>query len=341
MMRNNATIQDIARRAGVGTTTVSRVLNGHPYVSEATRQKVLNAIEDLGYRPSFSAQHMRTRTSRLIGFLAADVATTPYAVDMIRGAYDACWNQEHVLLVISTGENMEMAEAAVEVLLGRQVEGIVCAAMYHRPIHLPDNSRHIPTVLANCFVPDRSLPSVVPDEVQGGHDAITFALRKGHTRIGFINLSPHTNGGGPVPASKGRLQGYREALEQAGIPYDEHLVKHTNETPRANYHLTQELLALPDPPTAIFCGNDRTAMGCYGALAQMGLRIPDDVAVISFDDQIDIASGLWPPLTSMRLPHYEMGRWAVDYLLRHVQAEDALPPVQHLVECPLIERDSI
>lgn len=340
MMNHRTTIQDIARRAGVGTTTVSRVLNDHPYVSEETREKVLAAIEDLGYRPNFSARQMRTRSSRLIGFLTDEVATTPYAVDMIKGAQEAAWGMSKILLVVSAGLDVQFTKVAVEALLERQVEGIIYAAMYHRPVELPENVVHVPTVLANCFAPDRSLPSVVPDEVQGGRDATLHLLQKGHRRIAFINLGTHLDGGSPIPAAVGRLQGYREALAAYAVPYDETLVKYTDGTPQTNYRLTQELLRLPDPPTAIFCGNDRTAMGCYGALSEMGLRIPADVAVVSYDNQLDIAQSLWPPLTTMQLPHYAMGKWAVDYLLEHADHARPLAPVQHLLACPLVERNS-
>jgi LacI family transcriptional regulator len=337
-MQTKHTIHDIARRAGVGATTVSRVLNDHPYVSEATRKKVMDAIAALDYRPSYSARHMRTRSSRLIGFVADEVATTPWAVDMIKGAHEASWEQSKLLLVVSAGRDLKVTEEAVEVLLERQVEGIIYAAMYHRPVRLPENIAKVPTVLADCFVEDRSLPSVVPDEVQGGRDATLCLLEKGHRRIGFINLGAPKDGGDPVPAATGRLQGYKEALSAYGVPYDETLIRYTDQRPETHYRLTQELLALPNPPTAIFCGNDRTAMGCYGVLKEMGLRIPEDVAVVSYDNQLDIAQGLWPPLTSAQLPHYEMGKWAVDFLLSH---DAPLPPVQHKLECPLVRRASV
>lgn len=336
-MQTKHTIHDIARRAGVGSTTVSRVLNGHPYVSEATRQKVLDAIQELEYRPSYSARQMRTRSSRLIGFLTDEVATTPYAVDMIRGAQDASREQEKILLVVSADSDPVVMASTIEVLLERQVEGIIYAAMFHRPVRLPENITHVPTVLANCFAPDRSLPSVVPDEVQGGYDATAALLKKGHRRIAFINLGSYIEGQ-RIPAAAGRLEGYRNALEAYGVPYDESLVDYTDESPLTTYRLTQKLLSLPDPPTAIFCGNDRTAMGCYGALKELGLRIPGDVAVISYDNQRDIAQGLWPPLSSMQLPHYEMGQWAVNYLLNH---ENNRFPIQHKIACPLVSRESV
>jgi LacI family transcriptional regulator len=339
-MQNKYTIQDIARHAGVGATTVSRVLNDHPYVSEATRQKVLDAIAELEYRPSFSARQMRTRSSRLIGFLTDEVITTPYAVHMIKGAEEALWTQDKMLLVVSVGYDMQKTEAAIEVLLERQVEGIVYAAFRHRPVQLPDNITRVPAVLADCFAVDQSLPAVVPDEVQGGFDATTFLLKKGHRRIGFINLGrDRRDGGNPEPAAMGRLQGYKQALADYDVAFAEGLLRYTDGLPQTNYHLALEIMQQPDPPTAIFCGNDRTAMGCYGALQSLNLRIPDDVAVIGFDNHIEFAEYLWPPLTTMQLPHYEMGKWAIDYLAQ--VAEAGAPPIQHRLPCPLVERASV
>ncbi len=339
-MQQKSTIQDVANRAGVGTTTVTRVLNGHPYVSEATRQKVMTAIAELNYRPSFSARQMRTRSSRLIGFLTDEVITTPWAVHIIKGAEEALWEDGKMLLVVNVGHDPEKTESAIEILLERQVEGIIYAASFHRAVELPENIKQVPTVLADCFAVDRSLPSVVPNEVQGGYDATRCLLQKGHRRIGFINLgSNYLNKENPVPAATGRLKGYKQALAEYEIPFDETLLKYTDANLLTNYRLTIELMKLPEPPTAIFCGNDRTAMGCYGALQGLGLRIPDDVAVMGFDNHVEFAEYVWPPLTTMQLPHYEMGRWAIDHL--NQAGESELEPVQHMIECPLVERESV
>lgn len=339
-MQQKYTIQDIALRAGVGVTTVSRVLNDHPYVSEETRQKVTDAIAELGYRPNYSARQMRTQSSRLIGFLTDEVITTPWAVHIIKGAEEALWAEGKMLLVVSVGHDHKKTEAAIEILLERQVEGIIYAASFHRAVELPENIMQVPAVLADCFTADRSLPSVVPDEVQGGYDATRCLLQKGHRRIGFINLGHnYLNKESPVPAALGRLQGYKQALAEYDIAFDEALLKYTDAHLQSNYRLTLELMQQPDPPTAIFCGNDRTAMGCLGALQGLGLRVPDDVAVMGFDNHIEFAEYVWPPLTTMQLPHYEMGKWAVEYLSQSTAPSG--PPIQHKLECPLVERDSV
>ena len=337
-MEHKLTIRDIAKRAKVGTTTVSRVLNNHPYVSEEKRHRVLTAIKELDYHPNSSARHLRGSRSGLIGFLTDDVATTPYAVEIIKGAQEVAWEHNMILLVADSGQKRESAEAAAQVFLERQVEGIVYAAMYHRAVELPKELKNIPTVLANCFLEDRSLPSAVPDEQAGGFTATNSLIENGHRRIGFINLGEtEENVPPPLPAITGRLAGYKEALAGHGIPFEEELLIHTNQTPHENYQCAQELMSLPDPPTAIFCGNDLVAMACYNVLSRLGLRIPQDVAIVGFDNYVDVAGSLLPPLTTMQLPHYEMGKWAVEYLV----SGEIGTPIQHRIDCPLILRESI
>lgn len=341
-MNNKVTIRDIANRAKVGTTTVSRVLNDHPYVSDDKRERVLKAIDELNYRPSHTARNLRGSTSGLLGFLTDDVATTPYAVDIIRGAQEIAWQNNMVLLIADSGNNRESAEAAVDVFLERQVEGIVYAAMYHRPVTMPEGLEGVPTVLANCFMEDHSLPSVVPDEFRGGYNATSHLLERGHQRIGFINLwEVRQDIPPPFPAIYGRLDGYRHALSEYDLPFDEALIRYSDQTPEANYRHTKDLMSLPDPPTAIFCGNDRVAMSCYGALASIGLRVPEDVAIVGFDNILHITEGLFPTLTTIQLPHYEMGTWSVNYLLNHEDDTAQLNPIQHKLECRLVSRNSV
>ena len=143
----------------------------------------------------------------------------------------------------------------------------------------------------------------------------------------------------PVPATYGRLEGYKQALKAYGVLFDEDLVRlHASES-RGGYQGTLELMQLREPPTAIFCFSDFMAVGAYNALRERGLSIPGDVAVMGFDNQQFIATQLSPPLSTIQLPHYEMGKWAVEFLLEHT--EESLPPVQHAIDCPYIERQSV
>lgn len=328
-MPKKVTIHDIADYAGVGAGTVSRVINNHPSVSEKTRTKILEAMDKLGYRPSFAAQYLRKQSSKIIGFLTDQVATTPYAVDIIRGAQDAAWQQDKILMVLNTGTNREKAQSAVELLLEREVEGIIYAAMWHHAVELPMNLYEVPTVLANCFIADNSLPCTVPDEVDGGYTAAQYLIRQGHHRIGFINLEV------AIPAGKGRLEGYQKALYEAGIEYDPTLVHGFENSSDAGYYHTQQLMkGTQRPPTAIFAATDNIAVGVYDAVKELGMRIPDDIAIIGFDNQELIASALRPSLTTIQLPHYEMGVWAMNYLIGDQTG------ISEKLPCPIVRRES-
>ncbi|MFZ4825946.1 MAG: LacI family DNA-binding transcriptional regulator [Phototrophicaceae bacterium] len=339
-MVKRSTIGDIARAAGVGHGTVSRVLNDHPYVSEETREKVLATIRDLGYRPSLTARQMRTQQSQVLGFLTDVVATTPYAGDIIRGAQDAVWEHDYSLLVMGVGHHTERLERAVDLLLQHEVDGIIYAAEYHQPVHLPKSIHDVPTVLVNCFDPDQQLPSIVPDEITGGYEATQVLIQAGHREIGFINVNnPYIPEGQFVPACVGRLEGFQKALQEADLIYNVDWVFIGDGTPNAGYQATQKLLQKSRRPTALFCGNDRTAMGAYDALREAGLKIPTDMAIVGFDNQEIIASALRPPLTSLQLPHYDMGRWGVNFLLNAQPPTDK--PVQALHHCQLVLRQSV
>ncbi len=328
------TLKQVAEHAGVSFKTVSRVLNGDPNVSPDTRAKVQDSIKALDYRPNMAARSMRTGKSQIIGFITDEVATGPFAGNIIKGAQHEAWQHEKLLFVVNTESDPKIEQKAIAMMLERRVEGILYGTWYHREATPPAMLSEIPTVLVDCFVSDQSLPSVVPDEVRGGREATTALLEKGHRRIGFLN------DGNPVPASKGRLMGYQQALANFGVVYDEALVVLGSGNASSGYDCALNLLQREDRPTAIFCFNDRMAMGAYDAIRKLGLRIPKDIAVIGFDNLEIIAAQLHPTLSSMQLPHYEMGQWAVRYLIDCADETGNLQPIQHYIECPLIERQS-
>lgn len=333
-------MKDVAKLAGVSPTTVSFVLNAveNSNISTATQERVRSAIEELGYRPNAMARQLRSNRTHTIGFISDVVATTPFAGQIIQGAQDGAWEDGYLLLVVNTGGNQDVKEAAVNTLLERRVDGILYATMYHRAVSPPPQISEVPTVLLDCFVEDRSLPSVVPDEVKAGYLATQALIQQGHTRIAYSADIEQ------VPANVGRLSGYKQALSEAGIKFDEALVVHYPSDQIGGYDGARALMAIDNPPTSIFCFNDRKAMGTYRALGELGLSIPDDVGVIGFDNQELIVPYLYPPLTTMALPHYEMGQWAIEHLLQLIEKPEShtgLSPVQHLCECPLIERSSI
>lgn len=325
-----ATIKDVASAAGVSFKTVSRVLNNDASVTDETRARVHAAVEKLDYRVHQSARQLRTKTSNTIGFVTDEIITTPHAVHIIRGAQQAAWKHRKLLLTVNTERDETIEAEAIERLLERGVDGIIYATMFHREVVIPKALASVPTVLLDCFDHSGAFASVVPDEFQGGRLATETLLAKGHTRIGLINVD------NPVAGEK-RLAGFVSAHETAGVPVGRDLIRVGNSMADMGFSLTLELMGLEHPPTAFFCGNDRTAMGTYSALASLGLRVPEDVAVVGFDNEELIAAYLRPPLTTVALPHFEMGVWAVNKLIAPKKGKAA----PHRLECPLIRRASV
>jgi LacI family transcriptional regulator len=340
-MKNRARplLKDVAARAEVSLTTVSMVLNGKagPNIPPDTQARVVAAAAALGYRPNAMARSLRRQRSDTIGVISDEIATTPFAGAMLQGAQDAAWAAGVVLLLVNTGRDHDIEARAIEIMLDRQVDAIVYATMYHQLVSPPPALRDIRAVLLDARTLDESLPSVVPDDVGGARTAVEMLVDRGHRRIGWVTTEE------PVPAATERLAGYREVLEARGIAFDPSLVA---AGPGGDTHSGLEaagrLLERPDRPTALFCFNDRMAMGAYRAIRLRGLKVPHDISVVGFDNMEQIAPWLDPPLTTMQLPHYEMGRWAVEQVLRDpgFEAQDELPP-QRRMPCPVVERASV
>jgi len=332
-------IQDVAERAGVSITTVSHVLNGHPgaRVAPKTAERVRRAAAEAGYVPNPLARGLRTRRSHTIGFLSDVIATTPFAVGLIEAAQEAAWQRGHLLFLLNTGGNLDLERAAVTALRQQHVAGIVYATMFHRVVPVPEGLGPN-AVLLDCRPIKDGYRSVLPDERQGAHDAVSELLARGHHRIGFINdeLAPE--------AAPLRLRGYREALAEYGVRFDRRLVRASFPDAAGGARAAVGLLDQPTGarPTAIFCFNDRMAMGVYSTARHLGLQIPQDVSIVGFDDMEYLAAELDPPLTTVALPHREMGRWAVETLLDEPAGAD--PPTRIepvLLPCPLVRRKSV
>jgi LacI family transcriptional regulator len=334
--KHTVTMKDVARRSGVSQTTVSFVINNTetPNIPDETRQRILASIAELGYRPNALAQGLRIKRSGIFGFITDVIAITPYAGKIVEGAQDVAWENGKILMLVNTKANPEIESTAIDLLLMHRVEGVIYATMYHHPVILPADLGDIPIVLLDCFVEDRQIPSVVPDEFGGGFDATKYLLEKGYRRIGYINDSYVT------PASVGRLEGYRAALDAFGVSFNPDWVCCGVSKQDGGYRCAQQLLQLENRPHALFCFNDRMAMGAYDAIRKLNFKIPQDVAVVGFDNQELIAAHLYPPLTTMELPHYAMGAWAVQKLGNILSGAEQGAPEQHMIACPLIERAS-
>lgn len=332
-------LKDVASRAEVSVTTVSMVLNGKAgtNIPPDTQARVMAAAAELGYRPNAMARSLRRQRSDTIAVISDEIATTPFAGAMIQGAQDAAWAAGIVILLVNTGRDLAMETRAIEIMLDRQVDAIVYATMSHRVVTPPAALRDIRAVLLGARTADASLPSIVPDEVGGARSAVETLVEYGHRRIGWVTTAE------PGPATFGRLAGYRSMLEEHGLAFDPSLVSvGTAGDTHSGLDAAGRLLDRLDRPTALFCFNDRMAMGAYRAIRLRGLRVPHDISVVGFDNMEQIAPWLDPPLTTMQLPHYEMGRWAVEHVLRDpgLEGEGETPP-QRCMPCPLIERASV
>ncbi|QFQ97010.1 LacI family DNA-binding transcriptional regulator [Streptomyces phaeolivaceus] len=340
-------IKDVAAAAGVSTATVSHILNDveGKRASAETRQRVLQVAAELGYAPNGLARGLRTQRSQTIGFISDEIATSPNAGGIILGAQEAAAAQGMVLLLVNTGGDADLERRSIEMLLQRQVDGVLYAAMYHRVVRLPESLRSTPTVLLDARPEDLAVPFVVPDEVQGGYTAVRELTGHGHRRIGMVV------GTADIPALHGRIEGYRKALDEAGVAYDPSLVAAETAAPvgtaagdvAAGYRAARRLLTAERRPTALFCFNDRMAAGVYRAAAELGLFVPGDLSVVGFDNQELVCEALYPALSTVQLPHYEMGARAVAQLLAltRTPGRPPGPDAQELLSCPLVARASV
>lgn len=307
------TIKDVAAHAGVAFKTVSRVVNNDHTVKPKNRERVLKAIEELGYRPNRAAQMTRRKKSGVVGFIADELLRVPYTFDLIRGAQDLAWQHNKELMVLNVNVNKYSVEGAVNHLFEHRVEGIIYAAMYHREVRLPSQFSEVPTVLANCFDSDGKFPSIVPDEQEAAREITANILSKGYKRIAFLNLNEN------IIAAKLRKKGVEQAFADAkqspdNLVIESVIIGDENEERSITRKRAAELIK-DFKPDAILCGQDPMAMEVYFVVQSLGLQVGKDIGIGSFDDWDIIPSLLQPGLTTMALPHYEMGKWAFNYLL--------------------------
>jgi LacI family transcriptional regulator len=329
-------IKDVAERAGVSVTTVSHVLNDVPgkRINQQTRERVRRAAGELGYVPNALAQSFRLQRSHTVAMISDAIATTPFAGRIILGAQEAASQHGWLLILVNSGDDREFEAEEIAALKRRQIDGFLYATMYHRDVVVPPELRSTPTVLLDAKTADPSASWVVPDEVGGARTATEALIAAGHRRIGFLNNVDD------IPATRGRLEGYRQALLAAGIEYDDALVASGRSDTDGGFDVARAVLDGDQQPTAIFAFNDRMAMGVYHAAAERGVRIPEDLSVVGFDNQELIAEAVRPKLTTVALPHYEMGAWAMETLIRQIDGPGS-PPEQVQLTCPLVPRGSI
>lgn len=332
------TLRQVAERAGVSIKTVSRIVNGDPAVNAKTRIAVQHHLQTLNYVPNHAARLMRGGDSSVYGFMTDAVATTPYSVDIVRGAQTALREMNKTLLIANTDGDADSEQEYWRMFRAHRVGGVIYAAMFHRPheVGQPDFKDSI--VLANCFANPADRPSVIPDDEGGGYAQAEYLLKRGHRRIGLMTLIPD------IAATKLRGLGVRRAHRDAGVQFDETLDHLGIEGVVGNermvaFEATVEILKRKNRPTAIICGNDTVATQIYYAAAHLGLKVPEDLSIIGFDDQKLISENLRPSLTTVALPYFAIGRIAVETMREAKQHEANWAP-KILVPCPVVERES-
>lgn len=324
--------------------TVSRVMNQTGYVHPATREKVLRVANEFNYRRNGLARGLKMQCTETIGLVIGDVAN-PFAAEVIRGVREVLTARGYTLFVCVCEQSIKEEVAAFESLADHRVDGIIVAtrASQSGNAHLKKLIESgVPVVALGRDFAHRHTDFVSADHLKGGYDATAHLIQLGHKHIGFIGTK-QTYGAGLK-----RFQGYLEALRAHRItPQEQLIVGGQNDADQTPGYSTEEigyagmnrLLDLRKPPTAIFARNDFTALGAISAIKQRGLCIPQDVAVVGFDD-VPLASHTSPPLTTVFQPTHEQGKIAAEFMLRRIEALEPMPRAERVLPCRLVIRES-
>ena len=304
--KHRVTIQDVAEKAGVSVSTVSRVLNGKVDVASETQARILSVIDDLGYVTNLAARSMRSLKKNLVGLIMPDIAY-PFAIEVMKGVNRAIAESEFDLLVYTTGDVRKSGCASheqkyISLLTNSISDGVILVAPVADEFKIDT-----PIVSIDPVTSHPNYPGVHATNYHGAVEAMEYLLSLGHTRIGYISGRPE------LESSNRRLKGYREALEKASIPIDEKLIASGDYTTETGGQCARELLALDNPPSAIFASNDQMAMGVFQVAEEMGLRIPEDLSVIGFDN---ISESRYLGLTTVDQFISEMGYVATQMLIK-------------------------
>ncbi|WP_337006763.1 LacI family DNA-binding transcriptional regulator [Microbacterium sp. LB12] len=347
------TISEVAAEAGVGRATAARTLGGYGYVSPELRERVLAAAARIGYRANAVARSMSTGVTHTIGVIVADIAN-PFFGGVVRGISDAARPRGFDALVLSTYEKLSEEVAAADVLMDKRVDGMIIASAALDPASadhiLQARARGIPVILVDRVIPGLHLDAVVIDNRTASREAVARLIAAGHRRIGFVWGPPVAErptrrrdfvdvGAGNLSTDGDRLQGYLDALDDEGIAFDPELVMVGFKNEERAEEEVRRMLALPDPPTALFCTETDAVTGALRAIRGAGLRVGEDVSLIGFDDS-SWAAVMEPPLTMIEQPMLALGARAAEALFELIDGEADGVRV-HTLETRLIERASV
>lgn len=328
------TIKNVAQRAGVSTATVSRVINHSPLVKPETREKVQGAIGELNYQLNVFAQGLSKNKANMIGVIvppSPGVCSAYFFKEILRGVNTAA-NAASYNLLLNVDQSGALRNDYSSLFLQRQVDGLVIIAMPREAlVNSGIMEKDMPLVLVNT--PLKNVSFVDADNVSGGFEATRHLIKLGHRRVGFINGVPASSN------ARDRLKGYRQALKKYNIQFDENLAAVGDFSQEKGYEAMKKLLSIKNPPTAVFCANDLMAIGAIKAVSEKGRRVPEDVALVGFDD-MDIADYIIPPLTTVRQPVFEMGKIAVESLIALINNKQPQKPIQKMLKVELIIRQS-
>lgn len=339
----------VAARAGVSRTIASFVLNGRKdqRVAPATAQRVLEAAAELGYRPNVIATILRTGESGTIALISDYITTTAGANGLVKGVIDGAHSKGTLLFTTETLGDSSLEQQLIANLIDRQVDGFIYASMFTREVVVPEVLLKEPTVLLNCLDTRQRLPSVLPDEEGAGRDAADLLIKAGRADdIAFIGVLPggavastQWQGTKPLALSR-RLAGLTDRLSRAGGSMTMDPIDAPAWDAPTGRRAMSAVLTAGRRPTAVVCANDALALGGYQAIAEAGLRIPDDISVVSFDGS-ELSSWMHPELTSLTLPHLAMGRSAVRLLLAGEDSPEATMNETLLMPMPVRKGASI
>ncbi|PSL44550.1 LacI family transcriptional regulator [Salsuginibacillus halophilus] len=321
----NTTIYDVAREAAVSMATVSRVVNGNPNVKPATRKKVLDAIERLGYRPNAVARGLASKKTTTVGVIIPDISSIFFA-ELARGIEDIATMYKYNIILCNSDQNKEKEIHLINTLLEKQVDGILFLGGEITEEHA-EQFKHasVPIVLAATVDENKQFPSVNIDYQQAAFDAVTELIERGHERVGFVS--------GPIDdpvTGYQKYTGYKEALKKHSLAFDEQLVAAGENTYDDGLEAVDRIMKADQMPTAVFAATDEMALGVIHGLQDADWRVPDDVEVIGFDNT-RLATMVRPTLTTVVQPMYDIGAVSMRLLTKYMNQEDV---GDHIVELP-------
>ena len=324
-------IKDVAQRAGVSISTVSRVVNQSKPVKPKTRDRVLEAIEELSYRPNAIARSLKIKHTQSIGIMVPDIANQFYP-EVVRGIEDVANMYEYTIFLCNTDLDYDKEIQYYTELEEKQVDGmIIMGNLISDELARKISDSEIPVVLIGSR--HENLPSVTIDNEKAARDAVYYLIERGHQRIGMISGKLKD----PI-IGKARLEGYRQALQEASIPWRSELVVEGGYRFKSGYEGARQLLMLEEVPTAVFVASDEMAIGAMRAILEKGLTIPGDIAVMGFDN-VDMSGKVFPSLTTIGQPMYEMGAIGTRLLTKYLQGE-VVSAGKIVLEYELIQRES-